>query len=278
MLKKLLVPCFIFAASVAIGCSSSTPSTTGTAGKGGTAGAGGGTAGAGTAGAGGGTAGAAGSTTDGSTDSTGAGGMSIDASGDAMESTDVATTNGVIVKGLADIWLAGEPNGTILSAGWPSNDVAPANSPVSVSVMAGSTLSVSATGGTSNVASACSGASPDGCGIPDLSGYVHGPANGLSSLVVPCNALVGVFVGAGVPSGTAPVGLVMLAPNSFATLSPLLQQPFFIGDGLIGTGSGAVQQFVVPTGATRLFLGSSDAEGANYDNVGQFMVMVSTLP
>jgi len=55
MLMKFLVPCFVFAASVAIGCGSSSPSTTGTAGKGGTGGAGGGTAGAA-----GGTAGAAG--------------------------------------------------------------------------------------------------------------------------------------------------------------------------------------------------------------------------
>ena len=51
MLKKFLVPCFAFAASIAIGCGSSSPSKTGTAGNGG---AGGGTAGAGTAGAAGG--------------------------------------------------------------------------------------------------------------------------------------------------------------------------------------------------------------------------------
>jgi hypothetical protein len=179
---------------------------------------------------------------------------------------------------MADIWLAGQPNGTILSAGWASNDVAPVNSPVAVSVVAGRTLSILATGGTSNVSSPCAGATPDGCGISDLSGFGHGPKNGLSSLVVPANALVGVFVGGDVPSGTVPEGLVMLAPNDFSTLSPLLQQTFFIGDGLTGTGSGAVQQVVVPTGATRLFLGSSDAEGANYDNFGQFMVTVSTLP
>ena len=204
----------------------------------------------------------------------GTGGSSVDGSGASGGGTNPGS---VEVKGLADIWLAGQPDGTILAAGWPRDDVAPANSPVSVPVAAGSTLSILATGGTSNVTTPCAGANPDGCGIADLSGYAHGPANALSSLVVPANALVGVFVGAGVPSGTTPTGLVMLAPNAFAILSPLMQQTFFIGDGLTGTGSGAVQQFVVPAGATQLFLGSSDAEAANYDNFGEFMVTVSTL-
>ncbi|HVR04125.1 MAG TPA: hypothetical protein VMT47_18455 [Polyangia bacterium] len=64
MLKKLAIPCFLFATSVVIGCSSSSPNGTGTGGKGGgtAGGAAGGTAGmaGGTAGAAGGTAGAAG--------------------------------------------------------------------------------------------------------------------------------------------------------------------------------------------------------------------------
>ena len=40
------------------------------------------------------------------------------------------------------------------------------------------------------------------------------------------------------------------------SLSPQLQQPFFIGDGR--TTDGAPQEFVVPDGATRLFLGAMD--------------------
>ena len=180
----------------------------------------------------------------------------------------------VIVLGLADIWLAGQPNGTTLWGGWPSEDIAPADSPAYVPVLGGTTLSILATGATSNVSSPCAGATPDGCGIADLPA---GPANGLSSLAVPANALVGVFLEGFVPSGQAPAGLVMLAPNDFTTLSPLLQQVFFVGDGLTGTGNGAVQQYQVPLGATRLFLGSSDALGASYDNYGRFSVTVSTL-
>src|SRR5262249_39942824 len=38
-----------------------------------------------------------------------------------------------------------------------------------------------------------------------------------------------------------------------------LNQTFFIGDGLTGTGSGSVQVFHVPDGATRLYLGFADA-------------------
>jgi hypothetical protein len=60
-------------------------------------------------------------------------------------------------------------------------------------------------------------------------------------------------------------------------LSSLLRQVFFIGDGLSGSGTGAVQRFVAPAGATRLFLADLDGLGQNYDNSGQFVVVVSSL-
>jgi hypothetical protein len=64
------------------------------------------------------------------------------------------------------------------------------------------------------------------------------------------------------------------AGTSFTTLSPALKQAFFIGGGLTGTGSGAVQTFVVPVGATRLFLGTSDGVGW-FNNSGSFSVTVA---
>ncbi|HME68245.1 MAG TPA: hypothetical protein VKM54_00015 [Myxococcota bacterium] len=64
---------------------------------------------------------------------------------------------------------------------------------------------------------------------------------------------------------------------SFSSLSPLLKQPFFIGDGLTGNGSGSVQQFIVPAGATRLFLASGDAFGW-YNNTGSFTLDVVAVP
>ena len=68
--------------------------------------------------------------------------------------------------------------------------------------------------------------------------------------------------------------------EAFASLSPMIDQVFFIGDGLTGTGAGQIQQFFVPTGATRLVLGTVDAygydgpPGAYFDNSGFFSVNV----
>ena len=93
-------------------------------------------------------------------------------------------------------------------------------------------------------------------------------------------ALVGVFETAtGPTSGTPPATLdFTVIGTNFASLSPALNQVFFIGDGLTGDGSGSVQQFMVPLGATRLYLGCADAgnyngsPGAYSDNSGTFTV------
>ncbi len=50
---------------------------------------------------------------------------------------------------------------------------------------------------------------------------------------------------------------------------------FFIGDGRTGTGAGAAQSFVVPAGATRLFLGVSDGFGW-FNNSGSFAVTIAS--
>ena len=49
-------------------------------------------------------------------------------------------TSNVTVPGIADIWLAGQPSGTVLNGGFPGSDVAPLNSPV----LASSGLSLAA--------------------------------------------------------------------------------------------------------------------------------------
>ena len=183
-----------------------------------------------------------------------------------------AASNNVVVAGVADIWLAGQPNGTVLGA-----DSAPVNSPVLAStglnMTAGSFLTFSATGATGHDP-CCQSTSPDGGGFSTFS---SGPFNGIANYNGPLNALVGVFVDSNVPGGVAPAGLDFTsgASQSAPTISPLLNQVFFIGDGLTGTGSGSVQQFVIPTGATRLFIGSSDGGGASLNNNGSFSVTVS---
>jgi hypothetical protein len=71
--------------------------------------------------------------------------------------------------------------------------------------------------------------------------------------------LVGVFLNDDEPIDPAPARLDFTGNMNLNIISPELAQAFFIGDGLTGTGSGAIQQFEVPTGATRLFLGFEDA-------------------
>ena len=155
--------------------------------------------------------------------------------GDAAAEGGLAVT----VPSTADVWLAGQPDGTMLMGG-PSPvgapDVAPTNSPIEVSVIAGSTLTFSVTGTTSNASTLCFASSPDGGGcLPDIT---MAATNGLGSLESPGDALIAVFLDASVPSGTAPAGLTLSTANDgFATLSPLLRQVFFIGDGLTGTGT-----------------------------------------
>ena len=107
--------------------------------------------------------------------------------------------------------------------------------------------------------------------------------------------LAGVFLPNATPADPAPDPLAFtnngtpgLIGTNFSTLSPLLDQTFFIGDGLTGNGSGTTQQFVVPDGATRLFLGIADANGYNgapgqyQDNGGaytaSFQVSATAVP
>eukprot|EP01037_Dinobryon_pediforme_P001958 gene1958-1992_t len=69
--------------------------------------------------------------------------------------------------------------------------------------------------------------------------------------------------------------------ETFTTISPGLDQPFFIGDGLTGNGTGAQQQFIVPDMAKTLVLAQLD--GYDYtgpatlfgDNSGAFTVDLS---
>ncbi len=101
--------------------------------------------------------------------------------------------------------------------------------------------------------------------------------------------LVGVFLGAGLPATqVTSIGQYGTPGNTISTTaasySPLLGQTFFIGDGLTGTGTGALQNFIVPTGATQLFLGFADSmtgfngtAGAFADNGGSLNVNLQVV-
>jgi hypothetical protein len=97
-------------------------------------------------------------------------------------------------------------------------------------------------------------------------------------------ALYGVFVGATEPADPPPPALSFTGNTSFANLSPQLDQVFYIGDGLTGTGSGSTQLFNVPTGALKLYFGLADGveqspnvikNGFYGDNSGAYSVDVS---
>ena len=89
--------------------------------------------------------------------------------------------------------------------------------------------------------------------------------------------LVGVFLNDSEPTGSGPSALDFTNNTSFAELSPLLNQTFFIGDGLTGSGLGNIQSYLVPEQATRLFLGFADGwavqglPGYYSDNTGSLV-------
>ena len=193
------------------------------------------------------------------------------------------------VSGKASPYLAGMPAGsTCCLVDSPPNDTAPEESPTQVfgiPLTLGTVLTFSVSGGVSNL-----GFTPTD--PPDGSDFFTSPfsglpgtdeSNGIARMNAPVNALVGVFLDDGAPNGSpAPPGFDFTDSGGFGTafgqLCPGLKQPFFIGDGLTGRGTGTPQQFVVPAGATRLFLGTVDGFDWN-NNSGTFSVTVtSTTP
>lgn len=113
--------------------------------------------------------------------------------------------------------------------------------------------------------------------------------DGISGILSPTIMfLVGVFLDGTSPSGdVAPPRLDFSTPPTglgvdFVALSPLLNQTFFVGDGL-GAG-GTTQVFQVPDAANRLFFGFADASfftgspGLYDDNVGSLTAEFNVVP
>lgn len=170
----------------------------------------------------------------------------------------------VVVPGSSDPWLAGQPIGTTASSG----DIAPDQSPVYAgTVTAGTTITWSATGLVAYYPTATPPDGPNGG-----SELIDDPAqNGIAGLLnVPVDALVGVFLSSTTPSGSAPTSLDFNTIGlNYTSLSPGVDQPFFMGDG-------STESIVVPTGATRLFLGTVDGYGW-YNNSGAFDVTLQNV-
>jgi hypothetical protein len=185
-----------------------------------------------------------------------------------------------VVSGNANPNLAGRDPGYVCCGG----DAAPAQSPTLVTGLvlnAGAALSFAATGQVSFSGGAGGGNNPDGT---PYAGLMTNYGDGISAPDVDrVDALVGVFLGVASPTGgPTPAALDFSGGLNFTSLAPLIGQIFFIGDGLtsdtaIADFSGTVQSFIVPTGATRLYLGTSDGFGW-YNNNGSFSVEISTTP
>lgn len=194
----------------------------------------------------------------------------------AVSYADTITTGNTSVAANAVIYAAGSQSAVVAGTG--------GSVPNAISV-SGSTYLTFSTSGTitinnnnfndaDGVGAATSTSSETGYG--SISG-MKAPGGGY---------LVGVFLAPGGPSGTAPASLDYTSGSptvSDASYSPLLNQVFFIGDGLTGDGTGTVQQFFVPNGASSLYLGISDACGYNGgpgcygDNFGSFSVSYSDV-
>ncbi|MCA8879662.1 MAG: hypothetical protein KDA73_06805 [Rhodobacteraceae bacterium] len=171
----------------------------------------------------------------------------------------------IVVPGTADPWLAGLPDGAKASGG----DTAPDQSPIlTMTVTAGDCLIFRVEGWVSHTG-APSGPGPDGGATFS---HQNGAENGLSDISAPIDALLGVFLDEAAPdSRAAPEAMSFNLPadQDFARLDPMLQQVFLVGDGLNAAGNR--QLFIVPEGATRLYLGTMDGYGW-YNNTGTFRV------
>jgi hypothetical protein len=174
----------------------------------------------------------------------------------------------VIVPGAANPNLAGQPGGVSCCDG----DSSPGQSPVLAAsgFAAGSTFTFSATGTADGAGTGATGS--DGAYPFNMTEYGLGvaPANGVGTL-----GLVGVFLGNSTPSGSSEPGRIDFSRDlNFASLSPGLKQIFWIGDGR--TKGGAVQRFISPAGATRLYLGTADGTEWN-NNTGSYKVTIRVL-
>jgi len=179
----------------------------------------------------------------------------------------------VTIPGTSDMWLAGMPDGTAASCS--PCDYAPNHSPVlvPVTIVSGQSYSFTASGLVAqDLYFPFYG--PEG-NINALTTHWAIDEHGKSDIYAPTDSLIGVFLDSSLPSSSpAPSRLdfdTALSRN-FTTLSPLLKQTFFIGDG--NTDSRKKQYFIAPPGATRLLLGTMDShEWSN--NRGSFEVNIT---
>ena len=85
----------------------------------------------------------------------------------------------------------------------------------------------------------------------------------------------------GIPNSPAPAKVNVTNQKNALSVFPILNQPFYLGDGLKGRGTGQTKSVYIPDSATSLYFGFVDgsgfqgAAGAYGDNVGTLSVTYS---
>ena len=152
---------------------------------------------------------------------------------------------------------------------------------MALDVTPGTILNFSASGLTSNTGSS-GNIGPNGngsfathmSGSPD--GNYNGLQNGIQTVTAPLSALIGVFLTDAQPNTQTPPATAKAyngtTVNSANYTALATQQPFYVGSGQ--NSSGKTQSFVVPAGATRLYLSIFDTY-ENNNNPGSLSVGVT---
>lgn len=184
----------------------------------------------------------------------------------------------VQVPATAQIFLAGRPSGAFISNN-AGTDTAPANSPTlaDLRLRGGQALSITATGtvrlfGGSTQANIGPNGSEQEVWQPNQDNICF--AGGcLGGIWARRGALVGIFLGAPDIGSTVRANFLSAA-EAASVQQPLVSQPFLIGDGK--TSEGILRTFVVPPGATRLYLGVLGVPVSG--NSGGFTATISEVP
>jgi Flp pilus assembly protein TadG len=193
-----------------------------------------------------------------------------------VKATSIVTRGRVVtpvVDARACPWLAGMSNGSTVApyGGNPQTISAPTCSPElvqGVPLVPGAKLSFRQTGGNTGD-STTNGNNLGLDGNASLMAQQQA-ANGINSTRAPRGALMGIFLDDRAPNTYAQApAMDFNSANSrnFTELSPGLKQVFFIGDGV--NNQNQLQEFVVPAGATRFYLGIMDEKGWWWDNTGE---------
>src|SRR5690606_33426690 len=172
------------------------------------------------------------------------------------------------IDGRASPWLAGMPNGSKVTryGGNPYHSYAPECSPyrLNIPLVPGAAIHFSGVGGFTRYADS-DYVSAEG----DVTWIVaQQPDNGINTTYGPINSLGGIFLDDRRPDTWAlqpTLDFSTAAKRNFTELRPKLKQVFFIGDGL--NSDGELQRFIVPAGATRLYIGIIDEKGWWWDQV-----------